>query len=100
MNRLILAVLVVLFMFCAAYADVGGIPLRDDQYAHIGIGAYLTKLCKSYGMNEFESAVVVFGLSYLKETYDSNRTGFSWEDIGYSMGGCCLSYSVDFALDI
>lgn len=83
-----------------SFAAIDGIPLKDDQYAHIFGSAYITEVCKSADLEWWQTGLILLGAGVAKEIYDMKSTGFNWGDIGLNFAGLGLSYSVDFVLDI
>lgn len=74
---------------------INGIGLKDDEYAHIFMAAYATDVCRQNNFEWWQTGLVVLGASIAKESYDTKTTGFSANDIGFSMSGYALSYLVN-----
>lgn len=100
MNRLFLAAIVIFFMWGASHssAAIKGIPVTDDQYAHLFGSAYISKVCQDNDIEFIETIGIMMAIGVLKEIYDINSTGFNVGDIGWNVSGVFLAYSVDFVL--
>ena len=103
MNKYLIAILIVVFMFLTqvtAQAAVKGLPFTDDQYAHAFGSAYIAKVCKDKDLDFWQTTAVFIGLGVVKELYDMNSTGFDAGDILTNCSGLVLAYSFDFVLDV
>lgn len=95
MKKWIIILLITLTLPTQIWSAVNGIGLKDDEYAHIFMAAYATDVCRQNNFEWWQTGLVILGASIAKESYDTKTTGFSTNDIGFSMSGYALSYLVN-----
>lgn len=91
---IIVACLVLMLWGNSLNAVIQGVPLKDDEYAHIFTSAWVAQVCRENNFDFWQSSALMFGAGVAKELYDMRSTGFNTADIGLNMVGVILSYSV------
>ena len=91
---IVLSLLIIVFGVSGLNAEIRGINIRDDEYAHFFQGAWMAEVAKSNNLEWWQSGLIVLGISVAKEVYDMQSTGFSYRDIAFDLGGVLVSYSL------
>jgi hypothetical protein len=86
-----IAILAILILSTNTFSAIDGIGIKDDEYAHIFFSAWVTDVCNNNNFEWWQTGLLVLGSSVAKEVYDTQKTGFSSKDIGFSLSGYTLS---------
>lgn len=100
MKKTIISLVFIVILSSNAFAKIAGVPIEDDQYAHMFGSAYMTEVGKKAGMDWWQTSLMVLGVSYAKEMSDTNSTGFNTADISFGMVGVAMSYGFDSLMNI
>jgi len=94
---MMLILLLVFWLYYPLHAQFLGMNFQDDKMAHMYFSAWLTNQCEKYGLNWWQSGLVVLSVGIAKEISDIKYTGFDTNDIAWNMIGWGFNYTVELA---
>ena len=90
-----MVLVLIICLWTTSFSQFMGMATADDKIAHLLTFAYGTEIANQNNVEWWQSGLLVLGVSLLKESLDSKYSGFSSDDIAWSMAGWALSFSLD-----